>query len=276
MFCLGAMLRILTLTVLKRPACSIRPVALPHFDLGVAVLDNDLHLMAHPDQTDIFVHVARVSDEFAVACIVNDRRHGRGVQTPITLRVSESHSSIAMPQSDADQSSVENFRDVVTALLTTSLTHGCSDHDAFVRHMVIALYAIRGGNHIEVDTVPGGLKPWQKLAAEQMLGGNRPSGISLPDVAQACGLSTPHFGRAFNKSFGVPPHRWLLIQHLEKTKTLLMESDGSLADIAYECGFCDQSHLCHAFSQRFGMSPGAWRKNYRDQSDIGPLASKTH
>jgi AraC-like DNA-binding protein len=243
------------------------------------VLGNELSLMPHPGQAGIFVNVARISDEFAIACIVNDRCYGRGVYTPLTLRISELHSLNPVTESGGDQSSVENLREVVAMLLTASLVHGCSDKDAFVRHMVIALCAIHDRNKVEMarplETVPGGLKPWQKAVAKQMLGGCRLSGNTLLDVAQACGLSTPHFGRAFNKSFGVPPHRWLLIQRLEKAKTLLMELDRSLADIAYECGFCDQSHLCHSFSRRFGVSPGAWRKRHERECEITQLVSST-
>jgi AraC family transcriptional regulator len=86
-------------------------------------------------------------------------------------------------------------------------------------------------------------------------------------VARACGLSTPHFGRAFTKSFSVPPHRWLLIRRLEKAKALLMEPEQTLANIANECGFFDQSHLSHAFSRYFGQSPGAWRISYRSSCE---------
>jgi AraC-like DNA-binding protein len=227
------------------------------------VLGNDLPLVDHADQADIFVNIARLPEEFAVACIVNDRRYGKGVRTPLKLRIDESRSLASTRQSCDIACGVEDFGDVVTMLLTTSLTHGCSDHDAFVRHMVIALCAIHGDDHREFETVPGGLRPWQKRVAEQMLGGATLSKIAIPEVAHACGLSTPHFGRAFTKSFQMSPYRWLLNQRLQKAKTLLMDSNESLADVACECGFCDQSHLSHAFSRRFGLSPGAWRKNFR-------------
>jgi AraC-like DNA-binding protein len=86
---------------------------------------------------------------------------------------------------------------------------------------------------------------------------------SLSRVAQACGLSVSHFSRAFKRCTGMSPHRWSLTRRLERAKRLLMKAHFSLADVAFECGFCEQSHLTHAFSREFGLSPGAWRKIQR-------------
>jgi AraC-like DNA-binding protein len=41
---------------------------------------------------------------------------------------------------------------------------------------------------------------------------------------------------------------------------LLSTSDATLADIALEVGFNDQSALTHAFRQHYGQTPAAWRR----------------
>ena len=41
-------------------------------------------------------------------------------------------------------------------------------------------------------------------------------GPSFSQLAEACGLSTRHFARAFRQSTGVPPHRWLLRHRIQR------------------------------------------------------------
>ncbi|RUL65821.1 AraC family transcriptional regulator [Dyella dinghuensis] len=247
--------------------------------LGVSMLDNDFSATVSPGHR-VLVNIARMSDEFAVVCAVRDTRHSRSIYTPFSLQIGESNQGLSTSKPvfhrHEKPDSVESIRHVVTLLLVKALTHGCTDQDPFVRHLTIALCAIQDGGRkgqaaSSEETKAGGLKPWQKEVAERMLGSDNLSGKPLSDVAHACGLSTPHFGRAFTKSYGVSPHRWLLIQRLEKAKALLMEPEQTMTDIAYECGFFDQSHLSHAFSRRFGQSPGAWRHQHRLRRDAAPL-----
>lgn len=248
---------------------------MPRRGSGVSMLGNDLPVTRSPDNR-VLVNIARTSNEFAVVCALRDGRHGRIIYSPLSLHISESHKELPTPKftfhRHEKSDGMESIRHVVTVLLVKALTHGCTDQDPFVQHLTIALCAIhecdkKGKAGSTAETIAGGLKPWQKEVAERMLRSDNLSGKPLPDVAHACGLSTPHFGRAFTKSYGVPPHRWLLVQRLEKAKALLMEPEQTMTDIAYECGFFDQSHLSHAFSRFFGQSPGAWRNHHRLRCD---------
>lgn len=42
-----------------------------------------------------------------------------------------------------------------------------------------------------------------------------------------------------------------------------ISDDEKLAGIGYSRGFTDHSHFSTAFKQRFGVSPGEYRKRYR-------------
>jgi AraC family transcriptional regulator len=87
--------------------------------------------------------------------------------------------------------------------------------------------------------------------------------ISVAELARACGLSTNHFARAFRKTHGVSPRAWLILRRIERAQALLVGSDLSLADIALECGFCEQSHFSRQFAKVVGVTPGAWRRTVR-------------
>lgn len=106
----------------------------------------------------------------------------------------------------------------------------------------------------------GGLAPWQLSRAKDLLEAHLDGAVALNEVAAECRLSMRHFARAFAQSTGLPPHRWLLQRRVEKAKGLLRDSELSLADIAKQSGFADQSHLTRVFAHAVGESPGAWRR----------------
>jgi AraC-like DNA-binding protein len=88
----------------------------------------------------------------------------------------------------------------------------------------------------------------------------------LSELAALCGLSRGYFIRAFKQATGMPPHRWLLMQRVKRAKDLLRGTNMPLADVAVACGFADQSHLTRVFSKAFGISPGAWQREWRDRA----------
>jgi transcriptional regulator GlxA family with amidase domain len=87
---------------------------------------------------------------------------------------------------------------------------------------------------------------------------------SLSELAALCGLSRSYFLRAFKQTVGMPPHRWLLMHRVKRAKELLRGTTMSIAEIAFTCGFADQSHLTRVFSKACHISPGAWRRLWND------------
>ena len=106
----------------------------------------------------------------------------------------------------------------------------------------------------------GGLAPWQAKRATEMMTENLDGKIHLSDMARGCGLSVGHFTRAFRKSFGMSPYRWLLERRIDRAKSLLVTSNLPLADIALRSGFSDQAAFTRAFGRIVGDSPGRWRR----------------
>lgn len=100
----------------------------------------------------------------------------------------------------------------------------------------------------------------QERMAKEFLISNMHNNISLSDTAGICGLSSAYFARAFKKTTGVSPYKWLMLRRIDLAKSFLATTDNSLVDIASSCGFCDQSHFTRMFSRVVGVSPGAWRR----------------
>jgi AraC-like DNA-binding protein len=106
----------------------------------------------------------------------------------------------------------------------------------------------------------GGLAPWQARRVAEMIRQKLDGDIHLADLAGECGLSVSHFTRAFRRSFGLSPYRWLLERRIDQAKSLLATGDLSLADIALQAGFSDQTAFTRAFGRIVGDSPARWRR----------------
>lgn len=107
-----------------------------------------------------------------------------------------------------------------------------------------------------------GLAPWQVDRAVRLLLGDSAQDNSVEQLAAQCGLSRSHFGRAFKASMGLPPHRWLTHFRIARAQEMLA-GRASIAEIALNCGFADQSHLTRVFNAITGCSPAAWRRQRR-------------
>jgi len=135
----------------------------------------------------------------------------------------------------------------------------------FVEHimMAVAVHVAKtyGGMKPLVGPVRGGLAPWQIKRVEDTFADNVAGNPSVVDLADACGLSVSHFCRAFRRSQGLPPHRWLLKRRVDQAKSILGDPARRLSEVALSCGFSDQSHFTRVFTDLVGISPGAWRRN---------------
>jgi AraC-like DNA-binding protein len=114
-----------------------------------------------------------------------------------------------------------------------------------------------------VPRSPGGLAPWQQRRARELMRNSLTQGVSLQAVADACHLSASAFVKGFKKSMGIPPHQWLLMQRVERSIDLMQSSEMPLVDVALACGFSDQSHFTRMFTQKMGVSPGAYRRAWQ-------------
>jgi AraC-like DNA-binding protein len=132
-------------------------------------------------------------------------------------------------------------------------------------HLILGAHLLQKYAGLRKPTVTsvGGLGPWQKRRATELLSENLAGRIRLSQLAQECGLSISHFARSFKASFGVSTHRWLVQRRIARSQQLLMETHDSLADIAEQAGFSDQAAFTRAFHQIVGISPGRWRRDHQ-------------
>jgi AraC family transcriptional regulator len=106
----------------------------------------------------------------------------------------------------------------------------------------------------------GGLAPWQQRRVIELFTQHLDGTLTLLVAAGQCGLSVSHFARAFRRTFGTPPHHYLVLQRVERAKVLLSHSSCALSEVAQQAGFSDQASFSRTFKAVVGTSPGQWRR----------------
>lgn len=105
-----------------------------------------------------------------------------------------------------------------------------------------------------------GLAPWQLRKVTAIIESDLRRDRSISELAELVDLSKGHFSRAFRASTGLSPRQWIIHQRVKLAIRKLSHSSESLAEVAQNCGFAEQSHFTRTFTQVTGTSPGAWRR----------------
>lgn len=104
-------------------------------------------------------------------------------------------------------------------------------------------------------------------AVQQLLAAPETSVAAL--ASTAC-LSKKQFERLFNELVGANPKEYARIARFQKSLKLLQNHpiDGSLAQLAYQCGYADQSHFIREFKLFSGYTPSALTDVCTPYSDL--------
>ena len=84
--------------------------------------------------------------------------------------------------------------------------------------------------------------------------------ISGSAMAKMLGISVRSLNRRFSNATHQTPHAYLRKIRLDHAKELLKQSNLSVADIAEQIGFNDNSHFCSTFKRYTSVTPGEYRE----------------
>jgi AraC family transcriptional regulator len=95
--------------------------------------------------------------------------------------------------------------------------------------------------------------------------------IRLVDLAELLNMSPYYFATLFKRSTGVSLYQYIIKHRLEKAKRLLADRNLSIANIALQCGFVNQSHFTKTFRRHLAITPKTYRNtlthcNFRETS----------
>lgn len=93
------------------------------------------------------------------------------------------------------------------------------------------------------------------------------SAISIPDLAGDCCLSRRQFERKFIHFAGYSPKQYQRIARFNSVIKGFGCQPKTLTEMAYQCGYYDQSHFIHDFQLFSGYNPKAFFSNQKQAAD---------
>ena len=84
--------------------------------------------------------------------------------------------------------------------------------------------------------------------------------LTIADLAKATKLSRSLFIKKFKQICGLPPLEYITVKRIEAAEQMLLNTNLSIMDIAFKCGFYDSSHFSKKFISKNGISPSEYRK----------------
>jgi len=92
--------------------------------------------------------------------------------------------------------------------------------------------------------------------------------IRNEELARMVHLSVSQFNRRFRALFRVSPQSFVQAARIRMAKRLLVSSDMSVASVALETGFYDQSSFCKQFRRQTSLTPKEYRKSLRGSLEV--------
>ena len=87
---------------------------------------------------------------------------------------------------------------------------------------------------------------------------------SVDELAKVACMSARQLGRHFQAVLGMSPRDFIMLCRMQMACEQLVQPGRSIAGIAQQTGFCDQSAFAYQFRQTIGMAPLEYRRHYRD------------
>lgn len=101
----------------------------------------------------------------------------------------------------------------------------------------------------------GGLSPRQLQRVVEHIEAHVDRRLALSELASLAGVSPSHFKALFKRSTGLPVHQYVIRRRVERARLLLQERATTIADVAAQTGFANQSHLARWMRRVAGVTP---------------------
>jgi AraC-like DNA-binding protein/ligand-binding sensor protein len=125
--------------------------------------------------------------------------------------------------------------------------------EIFAKHLSIL------SNQIAMEN--SAAEPPAVARAKQFIAQNQGGAICLASVAKAVNTSTFYFCKLFKRATGLTFTDYLARVRIEKAKTLLLDHNRRISEIAYDVGFQSLTHFNRVFKKIVGRSPSSFRQS---------------
>lgn len=124
--------------------------------------------------------------------------------------------------------------------------------EIFGRHLSIL------SNQITVES--SAAEPAPVAKAKHFIAQNQDNALCLATVAKSVNTSTFYFCKLFKRTTGLTFTDYLSRVRIEKAKTLLLDPNRRVSEVAYDVGFQSLTHFNRVFRKLVGQSPSGYRR----------------
>lgn len=111
----------------------------------------------------------------------------------------------------------------------------------------------------EVNMVKTSIKPLWVNKVKEIIHNQFTEKITLQYLSKETNIHPTHLSRDFSRYFGTTIGNYIRKVKIEHSVILLVKFE-PLTDIAYQCGFSDQSHFIRCFKSTYNMTPNTFMK----------------
>jgi AraC family transcriptional regulator len=187
----------------------------------------------------------------------------------LVLQPSPSQTELWRPFSALFES-VSYFRHGGIAGLGSRIVSEIDAPDAFSSLAIegLLLDVLVAAGRVFPDSKRHALPSWLSRVQE-MLHEEPTARLSVTALAQAAGVHPAYLARAFRRFFHCSVGAYARRIRVEKAAGRLALGSDSIATIAIEAGFADQSHLTRCFKRMYETTPRSFREAHRYRSALG-------
>jgi AraC family transcriptional regulator len=155
---------------------------------------------------------------------------------------------------------------VLASLIAGAVATFDADRDASRRYLMRASSILRASRPDAASVghcmrPRGGLPQWQLERVTHYIEQHLADKITAQALADCVNLSVGQLFKTFKTSVGASPLQYVASRRIELVCLQLQTTSQPVAQIAVNCGFCDQSHLGRVFRRVLRVSPAAWRRH---------------
>lgn len=94
---------------------------------------------------------------------------------------------------------------------------------------------------------------------KQIIDQNMQETLSIAELAKQVGTNEAYLKKQFKETFGTTIYGYTLQRRMEYAKNLLLQSEFTITDIAYQIGYKHATHFTAAFKKYYGQLPNHFR-----------------
>jgi AraC family transcriptional regulator, exoenzyme S synthesis regulatory protein ExsA len=124
----------------------------------------------------------------------------------------------------------------------------------------LLLYILHNPDNEELRNYLLSLRDRDGSSLRNIMENNYAYNLKIEEYAKMTNRSVSSFKRDFECIYKTTPGRWLMDKKLAHAKRLLISSNTSIADVAFDSGFENTAHFSRMFKQKTELTPMEFRK----------------